>query len=98
MAYLVPLMKDVQNRALDAAVTAVALAAISNIHASPKTMIKAHVEYSTALITTNQALRDSAICKRDDVLAAVVMLGIFEVSLISASAAADTSIRLMNLV
>ncbi|KAM0482560.1 hypothetical protein ACHAPX_003079 [Trichoderma viride] len=96
MAYLVPLMEDPQNRALDAAVTAVALAAFSNIHASPRTMLKAHVEYSAALSATNQALRDPGICKRDDVLAAVIMLGIFEVSLMSASAAPDTAKGLMN--
>lgn len=98
MAYLLPLMKDAQNHALDAAVTAVALAALSNIHASPRTMLKAHVEYSAALSATNQALRDPEICKRDDVLAAVVMLGIFEVSPISASAAFDIAQRLMNTV
>lgn len=79
MAYLLPLMKDAQNHALDAAVTAVALAALSNIHASPKTMLKAQIEYSAALSATNQALRDPGICKRDDILAAVVMLGIFEI-------------------
>ena len=80
MAYLVPLISDVQNHALNAAVSAVALAALSNIHASPRTMVKAHVEYYTALCATNHALRDSEMCKRDDILAAVVMLGIFEVS------------------
>lgn len=81
MAYLVPLMKDVQNSALDAAVSAVALAAFSNMHVSLKTMTKARVEYSTALSKTNHALRDPVLCKTDDVLAAVIMLGMFEVSL-----------------
>lgn len=80
MSYLLPLMKGSQNSAINAAVNAVALAALSNIRLSPKTMLRAQHEYTTALSETNLALKDPSMCKRDDVLAAVVMLGIFEVS------------------
>ncbi|UKZ73745.1 hypothetical protein TrVFT333_001395 [Trichoderma virens FT-333] len=79
MSYLLPLMKSSQNSAVNAAVNAVALAALSNIRLSPKTMLKAQQEYTTALSKTNLALKDPVMCKTDDVLAAVVMLGIFEV-------------------
>ncbi|KAJ5915930.1 hypothetical protein N7454_010837 [Penicillium verhagenii] len=42
-------------------------------------MLKARHEYSKALSETNQALADVAMSKRDDTLAAVVLLGMFEV-------------------
>ncbi|KAL7958831.1 hypothetical protein V8C34DRAFT_323799 [Trichoderma compactum] len=58
---------------------AVALAALSNIRLSPNTMLKAQKEYTTALSKTNLALKDPVLCKTDGILAAVVMLGIFEV-------------------
>ncbi|KAL7937850.1 hypothetical protein V8C35DRAFT_134583 [Trichoderma chlorosporum] len=79
MSYLLPLMKNSQNSAVNAAVNAVALAALSNIRLSPKTMLKAQQEYTTALSKTNLALKDPDMCMTDDILAAVVMLGIFEV-------------------
>lgn len=80
MSYLLPLMEDSQNSAVNAAVNAVALAALSNIRLSPNTMLKAQKEYTTALSKTNLALKDPVLCKTDGILAAVVMLGIFEVS------------------
>ncbi|KAL6807870.1 hypothetical protein GGI42DRAFT_366487 [Trichoderma sp. SZMC 28013] len=79
MSYLLPLMDDSQNSAVNAAVNAVALAALSNIRLSPNTMLKAQKEYTTALSKTNLALKDPILCKTDGILAAVVMLGIFEV-------------------
>ncbi|KAF3072612.1 hypothetical protein CFAM422_005318 [Trichoderma lentiforme] len=79
MSYLLPLMEDSQNSAVNAAVNAVALAALSNIRLSPNTMLKAQKEYTTALSKTNSALKDPVLCKTDGILAAVVMLGIFEV-------------------
>ncbi|KAK4081650.1 transcriptional regulator family: Fungal Specific TF [Trichoderma aggressivum f. europaeum] len=79
MSYLLPLMENSQNSAVNAAVNAVALAALSNIRLSPNTMLKAQKEYTTALSKTNLALKDSVLCKTDGILAAVVMLGIFEV-------------------
>lgn len=80
MSYLLPLMEGSRNSAANAAVSAVALATLSNIRHSPKTMRKAQQEYATALSKTNQALQDPFMRKTDDTLAAVVMLGIFEVS------------------
>lgn len=80
MTYLLPLMEGSQNSAANAAVSAVALASFSNIRLSPQTMRKAQQEYTTALSLTNLALQDPVMCKTDDTLAAVVMLGIFEVS------------------
>ncbi|PON22883.1 hypothetical protein TGAM01_v208138 [Trichoderma gamsii] len=78
MSYLLPLMESSRNSAANAAVNAVALAALSNIRLSPKTMRKAHQEYTTALSLTNLALQDPVMCRTDDTLAAVVMLGTFE--------------------
>lgn len=80
MSYLLPLMERSRNSAVNAAVSAVALAALANIRLSPKTMLKAQQEYTTALSKTNLALKDPSMCKTDDILAAVVMLGMFEVS------------------
>jgi tRNA U34 5-carboxymethylaminomethyl modifying GTPase MnmE/TrmE len=80
MSYLVPLIKDPRNFAVNAALNAVGLAALSNIRMSPQMMIKARREYTTALSHTNHALRDPIKSKQDDILAAVVLLGMFEVS------------------
>lgn len=80
MSYLSPLLERSRNEGLDAAVSAVALASFSNIHASPETMVKAHTEYASALRQTNSALNDAGSFATDQVLAAVIMLGMFEVS------------------
>ncbi|PTB34956.1 hypothetical protein M441DRAFT_32368 [Trichoderma asperellum CBS 433.97] len=79
MSYLLPLIERSRNSAVNAAVSAVALAALANIRLSPKTMLKAQQEYTTALSKTNLALKDPSMCKTDGILAAVVMLGMFEV-------------------
>lgn len=82
MSYLLPLMKDSRNSpVLTTALAAVGLAALSNIRLSPRMMLQARKEYTTALSQTNHALRDHVLSKRDDTLAAVVLLGMFEVSL-----------------
>lgn len=81
MSYLLPLMKDTRNSpVLSTALAAVGLAALSNIRLSPRMMLQARKEYTTALSQTNHALRDTVLSKRDDTLAAVVLLGMFEVS------------------
>jgi hypothetical protein len=80
MSYLLPLIQNPQNAALNAALNAVGLAALSNIRMSPRMMLKARREYTTALSQTNHALRDPFLSKQDDTLAAVVLLGMFEVS------------------
>lgn len=68
------------NSALPAAITAVGLAALANIHQCPRTMLEARQECITAISLTNSALNEPTALKRDDVLAAVVMLSMFEVS------------------
>ncbi|CAI7616208.1 unnamed protein product [Penicillium manginii] len=78
MSYLLPLIQNPQNAALNAALNAVGLAALSNIRMSPRMMLKARREYTTALSQTNHALRDPFLSKQDDTLAAVVLLGMFE--------------------
>lgn len=84
MSYLLPLMKDSRNSpVLTTALAAVGLAALSNIRLSPRMMLQARKEYTTALSQTNHALRDHILSKRDDTLAAVVLLGMFEVSLVA---------------
>ncbi|KAJ6119274.1 hypothetical protein N7523_003554 [Penicillium sp. IBT 18751x] len=80
MSYLIPLINDPANSAVNAALNAVGLAALSNIRLAPQMMLKARREYTTALSQTNHALKDSLMSKRDDILAAVVLLGMFEVS------------------
>ncbi|KAJ5970116.1 uncharacterized protein N7479_000034 [Penicillium vulpinum] len=75
MSYLLPLMKDTSNSpVLTTALAAVGLAALSNIRLSPRMMLQARKEYTTALSQTNHALRDPVLSKRDDTLAAVVLL------------------------
>ncbi|KAJ5121846.1 hypothetical protein N7448_002977 [Penicillium atrosanguineum] len=79
MSYLIPLINDPRNSAVNAALNAVGLAALSNIRLAPQMMLKARREYTIALSQTNHALKDSIMSKRDDILAAVVLLGMFEV-------------------
>lgn len=80
MSYLIPLVTDSRNSAVNAALNAVGLAALSNIRLAPQMMLKARREYTTALSQTNHALKDAVLSKRDDTLAAVVLLGMFEVN------------------
>lgn len=69
MSYLLPLMKDSRNLpVLTTALAAVGLAALSNIRLSPRMMLQARKEYTTALSQTNHALRDHVLSKRDDTL------------------------------
>jgi hypothetical protein len=81
MSYLLPLIADPRNVAVNSALNAVGLAALSNIRLSPQLMLKARREYTNALSETNRALASIAMSKRDDTLAAVVLLGMFEVCL-----------------
>lgn len=80
MSYLLPLINDPYNVAVISALNAVGLAALSNIRSSPQMMLKARREYTKALSETNKGLADIATSDRDDILAAVVLLGMYEVS------------------
>lgn len=83
---LVALAEASPDSALPAAITAVGLAALSNIHQCPQVMLEARKECTTAISLTNSALNDPVGFKRDDVLAAVLMLGMFEVMTCSSDA------------
>ncbi|KAI0967319.1 hypothetical protein F4678DRAFT_446243 [Xylaria arbuscula] len=79
MSYLVCLIEDPGNKGVNTALDAVALAALSNVRLSPQILLKAQRQYTTALSQTNRALKDPIMCKTDDTLAAVVLLGTYEV-------------------
>ncbi|KAB5582951.1 hypothetical protein GE09DRAFT_1077063 [Coniochaeta sp. 2T2.1] len=76
---LVSLMERWPDSALQSAVTAVGLAALANMGQSRQVMAEAKQEYTSAICMIGNALNDSLECKRDDVLAAVVLLSMFEV-------------------
>ncbi|EAW07117.1 Zn(II)2Cys6 transcription factor [Aspergillus clavatus NRRL 1] len=63
--------------ALTASVHAVGLAALANIHRSPRLMLEARTEYGHALRATSAALRDA--CTADSTLAAVALLSMYEI-------------------
>lgn len=77
---LVTLAECWPNSALPAAITAVGLAALANMRQCPQVMLEARRECNTAISLTKSVLNDPDALKRDDVLATVVMLGMFEVS------------------
>ena len=80
LSYLLPLVETGhRHSAIDAALNAVAMAAWANIRLSPKAMLKAQSEYTIALAETNKALRSTEGCKKDETLALVVLLSIYEV-------------------
>jgi hypothetical protein len=82
MDYLIPLMKsESSNSHLQHAFNACALASLGNRGASKGANFtdRAFAEYTKALSATNTALRDPEASKTDGVLAAVLLLGMFEV-------------------
>ncbi|OIW24601.1 hypothetical protein CONLIGDRAFT_100551 [Coniochaeta ligniaria NRRL 30616] len=76
---LVTLAEGRPGSALPAAITAVGLAALANIHHCPEVMWEARQECNAAISLTKSVLDDPVASRRDDVLAAVVMLSMFEV-------------------
>ncbi|KAL3470775.1 hypothetical protein BJX99DRAFT_238891 [Aspergillus californicus] len=82
LAYMSSLAKEPQvwESAAGSALTAVGLATMSNMRMAPQLMLAARREYTTALSRTNAALMDPVLSKADDTLAAVVLLGMFEVT------------------
>ncbi|KAL3465919.1 hypothetical protein BJX64DRAFT_284853 [Aspergillus heterothallicus] len=79
LACMSELAKDPQNSAVNAALNAVGLAVMSNIRMAPQLLLAARREYTTALSRTNYALGDPVLSRGDDTLAAVILLGMFEV-------------------
>lgn len=67
------------NPAVMAAISALGLASLSNLNADTVLMIKARKEYTVALAAANEALCDPASMTADSTLAAVILLGMFEV-------------------
>ncbi|KAL4865568.1 hypothetical protein BDV12DRAFT_210986 [Aspergillus spectabilis] len=80
LSYMSDLAGDPRNSAVYAALTAVGLATLVNVRMAPQLMLTARREYTTALSRTNLALQYMALSKRDDILAAVILLGMFEVT------------------
>ncbi|KAB5566302.1 hypothetical protein GE09DRAFT_1106248, partial [Coniochaeta sp. 2T2.1] len=76
---LVSLLERSPDSALQSAVTAVGLAALANMGRSRQVMSEAKQEYTTTICMIGSALDDPVECKRDDVLAAVVLLSTYEV-------------------
>jgi len=61
------------------AVRALGLAALSNIRLSPTMMAAAREQYTIALGSTSEDLRDPVRSKEDHTLMAVILMGMFEV-------------------
>lgn len=83
MDYLLPLMKsEAQNSHLQHAFNACSLAHLGNRVRSTSEDIpdKALSEYTKALAATHEALKDPEASKTDGTLAAVLLLGLYEVS------------------
>ncbi|KAL2811474.1 hypothetical protein BJX63DRAFT_444063 [Aspergillus granulosus] len=81
LAYMSNLAKNPQNSAVSAALTAVGLVVMLNIRMAPQLLLAARCEYATALSRTNFAPVTRA-CQRGMILSqAVVLLGMFEVTI-----------------
>ncbi|PWY89240.1 Zn(II)2Cys6 transcription factor [Aspergillus heteromorphus CBS 117.55] len=79
LSFLPSLLQAVSNPAITASVNAMGLATLANIQRNPRLMLAARREYSTALSETNAALCDQARATSDSTLAAVLLLGLFEI-------------------
>ncbi|OJZ91269.1 hypothetical protein ASPFODRAFT_57457 [Aspergillus luchuensis CBS 106.47] len=79
MPYLSSLTNHLESSAVNDALTAAGLAALSNIHRSPQMMYTARKHYMTALSQTNNSLGNAHLRTRDETLATVVLLSMFEV-------------------
>jgi hypothetical protein len=66
---------------LPVTISAVGLALMSNIHRAPEIMAVARKKYATAVKMTNTALQCEQESKADSTLMAVILLGMFEVSI-----------------
>jgi hypothetical protein len=79
LTYLNTLRITEDNPAINSAISALGLASLSNIEMAPGLMASARKEYATALRWTNSMLRDPSQSTADATLAAVILLGMFEV-------------------
>ncbi|PWY76036.1 hypothetical protein BO94DRAFT_473979 [Aspergillus sclerotioniger CBS 115572] len=78
MPYLLMKSKHSLECSINAGLTAVGLAALSNLHMSPRLMLAARRHYATALSQTNHALGDASSFRKDETLAGVALLSTFE--------------------
>lgn len=83
LPYIPRLLDSDPSPNLIASIKAIGLAVMSNRHMAPGLMQSAYSEYSTALLATNRALQDPARYKSDSTLAAVMLLGMYEVRISS---------------
>ncbi|KAJ5570578.1 uncharacterized protein N7459_010008 [Penicillium hispanicum] len=83
--YVLDLLHTCPSPALQATTKAVGLASICRIQNSPELKRIAGEEYSTALLTTNEALKESVSAKSDSTLAAILSLGMYEIITCQAS-------------
>jgi hypothetical protein len=78
--YILPLMKhEPSNSHLTTSFQAVSLASLGNRPNSKPVLVQAWRTYTKALSYVNKALANPAIQKSDSTLAAVMLLGLFEV-------------------
>lgn len=70
-----------EDRVLSAAVTSVGYAVLSNIQNSPHDRIVARQRYGTAVRLTTLTLQGSIPCDTNSLLAAIILLSTFEVSI-----------------
>ncbi|PWY69703.1 hypothetical protein BO70DRAFT_432353 [Aspergillus heteromorphus CBS 117.55] len=96
MPYLLDLTRNQDNAPINAALTAAGLAALSNLRMSPQLMLNARRHYTVALSRTNHALQDTVLARRDETLAAVVLLGMFEIITCSDGSFADRWVKHMD--
>lgn len=85
LSYLPKLLNEDSSFALHATIKAVGLASMSRAFSLPELKHSAGLEYSTALLATNHALRNPLVARADSTLAAVVLLSTYEVPMLSAS-------------
>lgn len=79
LSYLRTICAVEDNPAVMAAMSALGLGSLSNLNADTTLMVNARKEYTVALAAANEALRDPASITADSTLAAVILLGMFEV-------------------
>ncbi|RAL09347.1 Zn(II)2Cys6 transcription factor [Aspergillus homomorphus CBS 101889] len=79
LSFLPSLLRQESSPAIMASINAMGLAALGNIHSSPQLIREARQNYTTALSKTNTALQDTATAKSDATLAAVLILGLYEI-------------------
>lgn len=78
--YLPKLLTTNPSSALQATIKAMGLASMARMQKLPKLRRAAGEEYSLALRTTNEALRDEVLAKSDSTLGAVILLSTYEVT------------------